>query len=290
MEDYLARKMNRNSIAKELFPICYDVTKRIGGASDNYAISLGRTGSIRFSHTTQAILRYAQKWNKRTLKIVNASGMASGAQDFSIVDFLRHKSNIEVEWSAFESPNSKYLENAIFKDYLTKMSIQLHLVDFSKESNPFKGHDAKSDIVLFTEIIEHLDYSVFLDSLRNIRTIMGEDAIMILTTPNLLRLANRIRFLIGSGDGGFFGDGRANLEKSLFGHIINYDLKRLGRLLGDAGYRIDYSYTFSYAKGIPNRSFLCIPIDFLSSFLPGARDTIFLVARKANPREIPFRI
>ncbi|MEK6647558.1 MAG: hypothetical protein AABY84_12885 [Candidatus Firestonebacteria bacterium] len=282
------------TIANDIYEICYDVEKNIVGHSEIDATLWAKANSIRHSHTIHMILEYIKNNNKKELKILNASGLSCGHQDFSIVNFLRKNIQPKIEWKAYENPNSKYLSIDLFKKYLKGLGITIELSDFSKTANLYGEKDGIYDIVIFTEIAEHLDHSTLLNLLISIRKKMREDAILIITTPNLLSLPNRIKFFLGHIDSFYWGHGTQNLEKGLYGHIVNYDINRLIKLLNDIGYHTDKAYTFTFGysptteKNLIKHLILKI-IDFIALFFKNSRCSIFIAASKTHPQKIPFQ-
>lgn len=284
-----------SSIARELRAVCFDVDRNITGHPGEVAAAWARVNARRHAHTVRAILRHARLAAKTEISVLNASGLSCGHQDFSIVDFLRRRTGLAVRWVACESPNSPYLSDERFRRYVESLGIRLVFSDFSggglalgKECGPF-------DVVIFTEIAEHLDHSTLLRMFRDLRANLRDDGVLVVTTPNLASLANRFRLLLGNGDGPYFGDGMANLERGLYGHVVLYDARRLCRLARDAGYLVRSAYTFnSYFHG----SFRRDPSGWLGAALAGVLSrlagsgggTVFLLAGKGERVPIPFAI
>jgi 2-polyprenyl-3-methyl-5-hydroxy-6-metoxy-1,4-benzoquinol methylase len=280
------------SIARELYGLCYFVEKRIVGQPEEVSILWAKANSTRHAHTVNAILNYASSSDiSDKLEILLAGGLGPGGQ-VAICKYLS-KTQLDIKWTTFESPNSPYLSKEAFKDILKSYSIRLELSDFQKTGNIFGTGSELYDIIVFTEIAEHLDHSTLLRSLIAIRKRLKENGIVIITTPNLVSVVNRIRFLLGDGDLGYWGDGHKNLENRLWGHIVYYDLKRLTRILEDIGLSPRSKYTFNYGTGtkpdITNR--VLNVISLISLFLPNSKKTIFIVAKKTNKyKEVPFSI
>lgn len=271
--------------ADRLYPICYKVEKKIVSYPDDKSCQIwARANALRHAHTVEAIETYAKETGKKSLSILNASGLACGHQDFSIAHELSQRYN--VKWTVFESPNSPYLGNKTLEKYLTDLKIDLVLSNFKDSKSLYgKGH---YDVIIFTEIAEHLDHTTFLKSLTAIRRRLKDDGILILTTPNVANLTNRIKLLFGDGDFTYWGEGLGNLEAGLWGHIVYYDLSRLKRLLLDAGLQTERAYTFWYNKG--QTSLLGDVLYALSFIVPRAKQTHFIVAAKSAPQLIPFHI
>ena len=220
------------------------------------------------------------------MKILNASGLACGHQDFSICEYLRKRYNIE--WTVFESPESPHLSNQKFKELVNMFSVKIELSDLAKVERPYglKTYD----IILFTEIAEHLEHSALIRLLRrSIRDRLEDDGLLVLSTPNLASLSNRLKLLLGNGDLDYWGDGYRNLEKGLWGHIVCYDLKRLRRILNDCGLSCVQEYTFSHGSGHKPR-YLRKLVNFISHGIPNSKSTLFVTAKKSSIREIPFQI
>ena len=279
-----------NTIASSLRETCFDVEKNITGLSEKKASLWAKANSIRHAHTLRAIISHSLKNNKNEVNILNASGLHCGHQDFSIVEYLRNNA-MKIEWTVFESPNNEYLENKFFQDYLDRLSINLELDDFSNSSELYGRENEVFDIVLFTEIAEHLDHTTLLRALENIRRKLKRDGVLIVTTPNLVSLTNRIRIILGNGDGPYWGDGKLNCQKGLYGHVVVYDLTRLKRLLLDIGFRVEKGYTFNHLQKKGAIKFIAQSIiDLVSRFVRNSKQTIFIMAKKSDPVDIPFEV
>lgn len=108
---------------------------------------------------------------------------------------------------------------------------------------PFK--DGEFDVVVFLEIIEHLrnPYSV----VRELCRILKPNGRLILSTPNILSLKSRIRFLF-EGNYDYFRepplDQIKNPKAKIFNlHIVPYRYHELEFLLADGGFRVSKVYT-----------------------------------------------
>jgi 2-polyprenyl-3-methyl-5-hydroxy-6-metoxy-1,4-benzoquinol methylase len=278
-------------IAKDLYNTCYLVEKSIVQQPESKAKLWAKSNSIRHAHVIKSILKQTFIGSNSNIKILNASGMASGHQDFSICEYLI-KNNINVKWTAFESPSSPYLNNSNFKNKIEKLPIDLFLIDLN---NNFLQQQNTYDVIVFTEIAEHLDYTTLLSTLENIREMMDSESILILTTPNSTNIIARLMFLFGRGDFGYFGDGLTNKQKGLYGHIVYYDIRRMRGILEDIGFSIDEQYTFDYMKlDLQSNNFVKARIVYaikkIAVIIPNARDTLFIVAKKADTIRKPFSI
>jgi hypothetical protein len=294
MVNRLSEPYSTKAVSKYIEQICFDVEKRITGHSVVDSNIWAKANSVRHAHTIIEIVNYAKKNNNNRLKILNASGLSCGHQDFSIATFLREQTDINFEWIAFESPYSEYLNNSVFKNYISELKLKLILSDFKESSEPYHEDNNIYDVILFTEIAEHLDHSVLLRSLLAIKKKIKDYGILIITTPHLVSLVIRIRILFGDGDRPYYGDGKRNYEKGLYGHIVNYDLKRMQRLLQDIGFKLKKAQTFTYGNGpIENKYRLIMTklIKVLSLLGKKLGTTLFIVAEKSDDmKRIPFQI
>jgi len=235
------------SIARELESICFTIEKEIVGNGEKDARLWAASNAVRHARIIVDILDYCRKNSRKKLKILNASGLSSGHQDVSIVSYLKEIENLEVCWISCESPNSHYLQNPLLQRYVSSLKIDLHLIDFRNDQRLFGNH-LNFDIVVFTEIAEHLEHSILLKTLVAIRGALKPKGQILITTPNLLSFWNRKQFLKGNGDFPYWGDGLANMKTGLYGHIVNYDISRLRRILMDVGFRILMAKTFTFVQ------------------------------------------
>lgn len=280
-----------NDIAANLYPVCYDVERHIVGHDERDAIFWARSNAVRHAHTVRIIM--AQTPGKR-ISILNASGLSCGHQDFSLASYLRSQ-GVDFSWRSCESPQSPYLHNPVFMDHVKRLGIDLYLSDFASEKEMYGAAGEVYDVVLFTEIAEHLDHSTFLKALRELRNKVAPGGVLVLTTPNLVSLLNRIRIFSGDADSGiFWGDGALNMANGLYGHIVAYDRRRLLRLLADAGFDQVSALTFNYAsrkfEGKVVKRVVMTLVDLLSQAIPDSGSTLLAVVSPGTPKPIPLQI
>ena len=156
-----------------------------------------------------------------------------------------------------------------WKERLSSERISLGVCDLTKDPIPFE--DETFDIVLFCETIEHLSVRLH-KVLQEARRILKQEGFMILTTPNVARLDNRLKLLLGKSP---FGDARVD------SHIHEYTANEIESGLLANGFQIERLYisnclerSFSYHK----------PLHFtyrlLVSSFPSFRGCIIALARK----------
>jgi SAM-dependent methyltransferase len=125
-----------------------------------------------------------------------------------------------------------------------KYGISVDKVDIERENMPFD--DGAFDIILFSEILEHLRHDP-LHVLREINRILAPGGKMILSTPNITPL-HRLGFLFGRD---YQGDPVEEFGKLKWlghmGHVRLYSADEVKRFLRNAGFTVS---AVSH-KGIP---------------------------------------
>ena len=142
-----------------------------------------------------------------------------------------------------------------------------------------------ADVVLCTEIVEHLDYSDTIDLMRSCWAALKPGGMLIVTTPNAVYLGHRFLFALGQWDFLHFNDAPANVEQGLVGHIVYYDTKRLSRMLAALDYTDIRASTFNAGHGPGEyRNFAtraaAITLRALSTALPHSGQVLQVLARR----------
>lgn len=112
-------------------------------------------------------------------------------------------------------------------------------------------HEEKYDLILLKEVIEHLydpDRAI-----NSIKKVMKSDGIIIITTPNLSSLINRILLLLGflpmsyevSTKKAFGKPGRFNKHEGSAGHIRLFTYRAIKEFLEYYGFDVVRMYTIS---------------------------------------------
>jgi SAM-dependent methyltransferase len=96
----------------------------------------------------------------------------------------------------FDSQSNQWVlaQSNTLRDKCMRYNIETVECDIERERSPFS--DDTFSFIVFTEIIEHLHTSP-LFALRELRRILKPNGILLITTPNLLSLKNRLSFLTG---------------------------------------------------------------------------------------------
>jgi 2-polyprenyl-3-methyl-5-hydroxy-6-metoxy-1,4-benzoquinol methylase len=167
-------------------------------------------------------------------------------------------------------------------------SNKIKICNIETDKFPFK--DNFFDIVIFTEVLEHLPQSPAL-ALSQMRRVLVPRGKLVLTTPNIARSINRGKLLLGKsvtyplhqlleneGEG-------SNIYHR---HNREYTLKELSTLITHSGLSVETATTFvSYT---PNRRRVTPDPLWLKAgktanyilmmMVEGLRDTLFIVAKK----------
>lgn len=133
-----------------------------------------------------------------------------------------------------------------FEGILRQRGIPFRCIDIEKEKFPF---DEKFlDLVLFCEVIEHLNHNCVQDVLRETYRVLSEDGYLIITTPNRGLLSEIYRLLVKPKY-----SKKKILERGV--HVQTHTLRELRRLLGKSGFgmmRAIYSRAWE-ASGLSRR-------------------------------------
>lgn len=150
-----------------------------------------------------------------------------------------------------------------YTDKLMKLQdVDVKIANLSVENLPYD--DSTFDLVTCTEVIEHLEH--YRATLRDIHRILKPDGTLVITTPNILNLKSRIRFLF-FGFYNLFGPLHVS-ESELHttgGHINPVSYFFLSHALLDAGFsEIHVSIDKKQGTSIAWLALLWLPIQIFS--------------------------
>ena len=155
------------------------------------------------------------------------------------------------------------------------------------EEEDFPFPDESFDCVVCSEVIEHLLHSPH-HMLDEIRRVLKKGGVLLLTTPNAVKLVVRLKVLLGK-ELCHYRNFYASLPSDR--HIKEYTASEVKELLRDHGFRIEKLFcrnTTSFGGCMtrfpaPRQRFLVNLCLFFSSFWPTFRELIFVKARKPGP-------
>jgi SAM-dependent methyltransferase len=140
--------------------------------------------------------------------------------------------------------------------------VKVKVADLNNEGLPFP--DASFDLITCTEVIEHLEH--YRSTLREMYRVLKPGGTLVLSTPNILNLKSRIRFLI-VGFYNLFGPlhVRVSLLHLTGGHINPVSVFYLTHSLLDAGFS-DINVSIDVKQGTSKAWFvlLAVPIMLFS--------------------------
>lgn len=162
------------------------------------------------------------------------------------------------------------------------------ILDIEESKFPYKSNFF--DVVLMSEVIEHLPHSPLL-AIQESKRVLKKEGKIIVTTPNIARSINRIKLLVGKNvmypiDVYFENNGRGN---SLFHrHNREYIKEELVELFNktkwnavEGGFFI--SYTPNRKRLVPDAFFLKL-VKYVNFFLmkstPSLQDSLYIIAEK----------
>lgn len=164
----------------------------------------------------------------------------------------------------------------------------ISVVDIESEAFPYKAN--YFDLVLMSEVIEHLPQSP-IPSIVEAKRVLKKEGSMIITTPNIARSINRVKLFLGKTimypiDVYFENEGKGNLIYHR--HNREYTKEELADIFKKTGWnKIESGFFISYTpyreRVIPD-SFMLKLVKYVNYFLmiilPSLQDSLFIVAKK----------
>jgi len=151
--------------------------------------------------------------------------------------------------------------------------------------------DDHFDAVIFSEVIEHLNFNP-LPLIQEINRILKKDGILYITTPNQVKLINRIKIIFGRSIRNSISDSVTQLDQTqqtICGiHWREYTLEELTELLEIMGFTIT-TQTFSHMAKKHSSPFIKKIFYAISSLLfPKLADSITIITKKKEYKPMNF--
>ena len=147
------------------------------------------------------------------------------------------------------------------------MSVEGVTVDVANvNADPLPYPDASFDLVTCTEVIEHLEH--YRAALREMARVLRPGGVLVVSTPNVLNLRSRLRYLL-FGFFNMFGPLRLGDERhhSTYGHINPVAYFYLAHALSGAGFSdISVSVDKHQRRSLVSLALLWVPIRLFSAF------------------------
>ncbi len=123
----------------------------------------------------------------------------------------------------------------LLRDRCKACGVHLCTCDLGNEPMPFE--DSYFDMVIFTEVLEHL-FGPPTDVLRETRRVLCDDGRLILSVPNIATLYNRVKLLLGATPLPNPDEQMKNGWVHGYGHIHEYTAKEIESLVTNSGFTI----------------------------------------------------
>ncbi|WP_160111816.1 methyltransferase domain-containing protein [Paraburkholderia piptadeniae] len=169
----------------------------------------------------------------------SVTGLELGANPYFTTMLLRQFTPVDWRLANYFGPtyaNGNATQRVFFNEFSNasiKADVQLEYAHFNIEEDAFPFESESLGIVLFCEIIEHL-LNDPIRVLREIKRILKPNGTLVLTTPNVARIENVARMIVGSnindGYSAYGPYGRHNRE---------YNKHELYTLLNYLGFTVD---------------------------------------------------
>ena len=175
-----------------------------------------------------------------------------------------------------------------FVNRMNRYHIPVHECDIEEKALPFA--DARFDMVTLLEVFEHL-YRNPEFALRELNRVAKEGGKLVIPTPNLGRLPNRLRLLIGRSmnwplDGGHPYYSLRPHDR----HHRLYTKSELISMLRRTGFEVKKAYSLNPSFGsmmgktkVPDLVAKAL-LNLLSNLIPDSKDTIVILASKVSGR------
>lgn len=124
---------------------------------------------------------------------------------------------------------------SFWQERFNKYGISQNAVDISKDHLPFE--DATFDIVIFSEVIEHLPSTPFM-IMSEFKRVLKKGGYLIITTPNICRLSNIVKLASGQN---ILPDVSklTSISSPKTPHVREYSISELKDIVWESGLRLD---------------------------------------------------
>lgn len=221
---------------------------------------------------------YFSNQKNRYYKIIEYILQIKAAEKNKLLDVgthMLHFSTVakELSYDVYGSDIEQFVN-----DDINKLRIQhygLREPKICQLENYFIPFDNNSfDIIVFAETIEHLNFNP-LPILKEFYRLLKHDGILVISTPNVLRIGNRIKLLFGKTI-------YTSIEEHCYGdpvgiHRKEYSSTELEKLLAWA----KFTLVLSECKFIyPKRYYLYLIERFIQILFPSMAGTLFVIGQK----------
>jgi SAM-dependent methyltransferase len=195
----------------------------------------------------EAFGRFLRTWD--LAQHLNGKALELGANPYFLTVLMHEFSQFELTLANYFGPRPEdtTTQRVTFESvHGQNEALELTSYLFDAERDTFPFEEAAFDVVFFCEILEHMTEHP-LATLRQINRVLTPGGHMILTTPNVARLENVARMVLGENlydpYSGYGPTGRHNRE---------YNCHELTALLRYAGFEVELMFTADSHPPLPH--------------------------------------
>ncbi len=267
--------------SNKAYEICLQVELNVSGHSNKVARRNSRLNFTRAKHLASKVIRWSKNYSKNDLKILNLSGINAGQNELGISQILKDNNISIKEWKAYDSDKNEFIKNKWLKKYFKKYGINLKTHDFNKKLEI----SGKYDVVLLSDVIEHLTYNSALNLIKLSKESLKENGLLLITVPNPFSLSCRLSTILGQ-DQWFDLKINNHILDNYYGHINIYSHQRIKAIGQSFRLNLIESYSFHHWRYTFKDNFIkyfCQKlINFFSFLIPYSRFTLFMIFEKNN--------
>jgi ubiquinone/menaquinone biosynthesis C-methylase UbiE len=214
-----------------------------------------------------------------TLSIIPVS-----SKTFNVLDIGAFRGHLSIlVKKAFDCTVHALDVNASMRHRLAAEGIELKTCDISREPLPYDTETF--DVVLFCETLEHLTISPYI-VLTEVRRVLKENGVLVLSTPNIAALVKRLKLLIGRSPLHPFTNSHNRTTHSNdlgHDHVHEYTKSEIKSVLEHANFAIDKLYLSDcWEKTFSNMNPVRLVYKLLMKMVPSFRGCIIARARKCT--------
>ncbi len=147
--------------------------------------------TIRILTILQMISPFASQIRERSLPYRGLEiGSGYGSLLLSLVKIFS-----DFEWTGLEHPQREYIKDDKYLKFFQQNDCQIKLCDLAEQKLPFEND--YFSLITFSEVIEHLPPEKVLTVINEINRILCSKGYIIVSSPNLVSLNNRIKLFLG---------------------------------------------------------------------------------------------
>ncbi len=140
----------------------------------------------------------------------------------------------EFEWNGIEHPERRYINDKKYLELFHQFDCHLKICDLTQQQLPFG--DDYFNLILFSEVLEHLPIEKVLFVIKEMQRVLCRGGWIIVSSPNLVSLLNRIAILRGKGI--FAPPVPLEYAGGTFGHIHLYTAEEFVALCRPFGLQV----------------------------------------------------